>query len=103
MQFAKFCFKGNKNHIILEASCSLKDEILVNFVYLFCFFYSVIMNFIIQIFYNDFLHLLNSYLSKSSSSILRKKKVKIHISFDCFYGQLVLQFIYTKSAETILL
>ena len=68
MSFAKFCFKGNKNHIILEASCSLKDEILVNFVYLFCFFYSVIMNFIAQIFYNDFLHLSNSYLSKSSSS-----------------------------------
>ena len=66
MSFAKFCFKGNKNHIILESSCSFKNDFFISFIFLFCFFYAIIMIFIIQIFNNDFLDLSNSYLSKSS-------------------------------------
>ena len=65
MTFANFCFKGDKNYIILEASCSFKDNFFVSIIYIFCFIYSTFMNFVIQIFHNDSFQLSNSYFSKS--------------------------------------
>ena len=66
MSIVNFCFKGDKNLIILQSSCNLKDDIFISIIYIFCFIYSIIMNIIIHVFNNDSFHLSNSYLSKAN-------------------------------------
>ena len=68
LSIVNFCFKGNKNNIILDASCSFKDNIISSICYIYSFFYSTFLNFTIQIFNNDSFYLSNSYLSKVNCS-----------------------------------
>ena len=68
LSIVNFCFKGNKNNIILDSSCSFKDNFFTSICYIYSFIYSTIMNFTIQIFHNDSFYLSNSYLSKANCS-----------------------------------
>ena len=68
MTIVNFCFKGDKNLIILGNSCNLKDNFFISIIYIFCFIYTIIMNIIVHIFHNDSFHLSNSYLSKANCS-----------------------------------
>ena len=68
MTIVNFCFKGDKNYIILESSCKFKDDIFLSFINIFCLIFSIITNIIIQLFNNDSFHLSNSYLSKANCS-----------------------------------
>ena len=68
LSIVNFCFKGNKNNIILEASCSLKDDVFTSICYIYSFLYSTIMIFIVQIFNNDSFYLSTSYFSKANCS-----------------------------------